>query len=139
MVQRLMRIGLYLLGAIGALYLAMLSMFFFSSNFCEVSATASFPSPSLDRAVEVERQSCRGEEAVVTAWLRLYSASDPAGNIRTELATASPPAEAVAGGPPPILAVWSSDSHVRLVVPRGARKVFERGAVEGVTVKYEER
>lgn len=76
---------------------------------------------------------------MVTAWLRLYSASGPAGNIRTELATASSPAEAVAGGPLPILAVWSSDSHVRLVVPRGTRKVFERGAVKGVMVKYEER
>ncbi len=134
-----MRVGLYLLAAIGGLYLAMLGMFFFSRNVCEVSATASFPSPALDRAVEVEQRSCRGREAVVTAWVRVYSTTDPAGNRRTELATASPPAEAVAGGPPPILAVWSSDSHVRLVVPRGARKIFERGAVEGVTVKYEER
>lgn len=134
MVQRVLHVGLYLLAGIGALYLVMLGMFFFSRNACEISAFAKFPSPSLDRTVEVEQRSCRGQESVVTAWLTTGRSGS-----RLELSTSPVPADAVAGGASPILAVWTDGSHVRLVIPRGSSKVFERGGVEGVTVKYEER
>jgi hypothetical protein len=134
MIQRVLRVGLYLLAGIGALYLVMLGMFFFSRNVCEISVFANFPSPSLDRTVEVEHRSCRGQASVVTAWLTTSQSG-----YRLELSTSPVPADAVSGGTSPILAVWTGDSHVRLVIPRGSSKIFERGGVGGVTVKYEER
>jgi hypothetical protein len=138
LIKRVMRVGLYLLAAIGALYLAMVRMLFFGKGVCEHSRIADFPSPSLDSAVEVVQVQCRGG-TFVTAWLNRPSTASPVGYMQTAVSTSPVPADAGAGGRSPILAVWRSESHVRLVVPRGARKAFERRDIDGVTVTYEER
>lgn len=136
-----MRIGLYLLAAVGALYLAMLGLYFFSRNVCEVSTISSFPSPSLKIAVEVQNRACRGKEPVVTAYLRSPLSTDPSVQaMLTELWT-SPPLVGAAkadAGSSPVHAQWIDGATVKIVVPRGTRKALEK-EIDGVTVVYEER
>lgn len=136
-----MRVGLYLLAAVGVLYLAMLGMFFFSRSFCEISQIASFPSPSLKIAVDVQNSACRGKEPVTTAFLRRPLSTDPSvPTTLTELWT-SPPLVGPAPidvGSSPVHALWIDESTVKIFVPRGTRKAFERD-FDGVTVVYEER
>jgi hypothetical protein len=141
MIRHVMRVGLYLLAAVGALYLAMLGMFFFSRNVCEVSPIASFPSPSLKIAVDVQHRSCRGEEMVTTASLRKPLTTSPSERTTsTELWTSPPLADASAATveSSPVQAVWISESTVKVMVPRGTRKAFER-EFDGVRIVYEER
>jgi hypothetical protein len=140
MIRHVMRFGLYLLAAIGALYLVMLGMFFFSREFCEISTVASFPSPTWKFAVDVQNSACRGKEPVTAAWLRMASTTSPSGHTLTELWTSPPLVGALPSdvGSSPVHAQWIDESIVKVAVPRGTRNVLER-EFEGVTIVYVER
>jgi hypothetical protein len=134
MVRTLIRGVVILLAGIGALYAAVLAVFFLSSH-CFIAPVMSVPSPSGAYAIDVQRRSCSGDQGRIEVWLRRAGSPDLTGLWKSR--PLADEEEALVESSK-IEVVWLENSMVKLRVPRNGspHRAFE---VDGARVIYEQR